>query len=361
MSLTISGKYYPEKELMAFVQNQISRNSILQWEKSFYQFILEWLSDTDFVSFKTSGSTGDAKTLEIEKEKMVKSAQLTGQFYNLQKDDKVLLCLPVDFIAGKMMVVRAFVLGLNLIPVKPSSTPLKNFSEGFDFAAMTPMQVYNTLKQVDGFQKLNEIKELIIGGGEIYQELLREIRKLKTNTYHTYGMTETLTHVALKKINGHNPDICFHALSGIKFETDDRNCMVILAPHLSEKKFITNDIIDLINEQSFNFIGRYDNVINSGGIKIYPELVEQKLSGIISGRYVISGLPDDRLGQMVILIIEGKERLTIDFAKTDLLKYEIPKQILYLDKFQETESKKIIRYKVLESIVKKHGNIQTKT
>lgn len=360
-SLTISGRFYAAKELMDLAQNQIYKKSILPWEKSFYQFILDWLSDADFVRIKTSGSTGASKWLEVEKEKMVKSAQLTGQFFNLQKNDTALLCLPVDFIAGKMMVVRSFVLGLNLISVEPTGNPMESLSESFDYAAMTPMQVYNTFNLEDGFQKLNQVKELIIGGGEINQTLLNKITTLKNNIYHTYGMTETLTHVALKKLNGDNPDSFFQALPGINFEKDDRGCLVISASHLSSKKFITNDIVDLKGEQTFNFIGRYDNVINSGGIKISPESVEQKLSSFIQDRIIIAGLPDEQLGQKVILIIEGKKKPVIDFKKTTLLKYEIPKQVYFIDSFPETESGKIIRQKVLKSVLKIQRNINTKT
>lgn len=360
-SLTILGKFYPEKELMDYAQNQISNKSILLWEKSFYQFILEWLSDTDFIRIKTSGSTGVPKGLKVEKQNMVRSAQLTGEFLKLQKNSKALLCLPVDYIAGKMMVVRSFVLGLDLIPVEPSGKPMENVTVCFDFAAMTPMQVYSILREKDGINKLNQIRKLIIGGGEINSNLLNEIRMLDNNTYHTYGMTETLTHVALKKLNGNKPDDFFHALPGVRFEKDERECLIISAPHLSEKKFISNDIVDLMNEQTFSFIGRHDNVINSSGIKISPENLEYKLSSLIENRYIIAGFQDDKLGQKVILIIEGKEEFFIDFTKVEISKYEIPKQVYFLDHFPETENGKIIRQKVLQLVLKKHENIQLNT
>lgn len=359
--MIISGKNYPENELVDYARNQISGKSNLPWERSFYQFILDWLSDTDFISIKTSGSTGIAKLMEIEKEKMIKSAQLTGQFFNLKKNNSALLCLPLDFIAGKMMVVRAFVLGLNLIPLEPSGNPMENLTEFFDFAAMTPMQVFNTLKRKDGENKLNQVRNLIIGGGEINQSLLKKISALKNNLYHTYGMTETLTHIALKKLNGNGPDPYFDALPGVKFEQDDRSCLIILAPHLSENKFITNDIVDLKNDQSFNFIGRFDNVINSGGIKISPETIESKLSSIIQNRFIIAGLADDQLGQKVILIIERKEKIFIDYAKVGLSKYEIPKQVYFLDHFPETENGKIIRQEVIKSLLRNNSDIHLNT
>lgn len=352
-SLIISGKFYPENKLMEFAKNQVSSNTIKDWETKFFEFILEWLSDATQQKIKTSGSTGSAKWIEVEKESMVKSAKLTGQFFNLQKNDKALLCLPVDFIAGKMMVIRAFVLGLNLILVEPSGNPLKEVDNFFEFAAMTPMQVYNTLKLDNGYQKLNQIKNLIIGGGEVNRDLLNKIKKLKNNTYHTYGMTETLTHVAVKKLNGKNPDLNFMALSGVEFSADEKECLVISAPHLSLKKFVTNDIVDLKDKKSFQFVGRFDNVINSGGVKISPEVVEQKLFPVIKERFIIASMPNDRLGEKVILVIEGKHWLSVDFVKAGLNKYEIPKQVYFLNGFPETKSGKIIRQQVVESVMKK--------
>ncbi len=183
--------------------------------------------------------------------------------------------------------------------------------------------------------------------------LLIEIKNLKNNTFHTYGMTETLTHVAVKKLNGENSDSFFKALPGIEFSKNDKECLVISAPHLSEKKFVTNDIVELKDEESFQFIGRYDNVINSGGVKISPEMVEQKLHSIIKERFIITGLPDDRLGEKVVLIIEGKDKFLVDFAKLGLAKYEIPKQVYYLDKFPETDSGKLIRQQVLKLAMEK--------
>ncbi|MEZ5197589.1 MAG: AMP-binding protein [Bacteroidales bacterium] len=340
---------------MAFVENQTSKKSLSRWESDLFKFILDWISGTHFISIKTSGSTGDSKWMKVEKEKMVKSAQLTGDFFNLQKNDKALLCLPVEFIAGKMMVVRAFVLELNLIPVEPSGNPLKDLNKAFDFAAMTPMQVHAVLNFNDGFQKLNKIRNLIIGGGEVNQLLFDQIKNLENNTYHTYGMTETLTHVALLKMNGRDSDDCYKALPGVKFEKDNRDCLVISAAHLAPNKIITNDIVNLKAENKFEYIGRFDNIINSGGIKMSPEKVEQVLSGYIPGRFIIAGIPDEKLGQKVVLIVEGVKNSQTGFSgiinSVVKEKYERPKEIFYLNSFPETENGKIKRRKTLEMIL----------
>jgi len=352
-SLTISGKFYSEKELLEFANDQVSNNSIPTWEANLFKFILEWLDESPMIKLKTSGSTGAAKTMEVEKGKMVRSAQLTGLFFNLQENDKALLCLPVDFIAGKMMVVRAFVLGLNLIPVEPSADPLKNSNISYDFTAMTPMQVFNTLMLKDGPQKLRQVKDLIIGGGEVNQVLLKELKKLKNNCYHTYGMTETLTHVAVKKLNGQNPDLNFKALPGINFSSDERECLIISAPHLANQHLITNDIVNLKDEKSFQFVGRFDNIINSGGVKISPEIVENKLYSHIKKRFIVAGIPDEQLGEKVVIIVEGKDNLSVDFTNVGLSKYEIPKRVYFFDSFPETESGKVIREQVLQMALKK--------
>ncbi len=168
---------------------------------------------------------------------MIKSARLQGSFSILQKNDKALLCLPVDFIAGKMMVVRAFLSGLNLVSVEPCANPLKNLNESFDFTAMTPMQVQSVLKNIGGFEKLNRINNLIIGGGEINPKLLEQISKLNNNTFHSYGMTETLTHVALQKLNGKNKDKNFKALPDIGFSKDERDCLVIFSATFIRRSF----------------------------------------------------------------------------------------------------------------------------
>jgi O-succinylbenzoic acid--CoA ligase len=346
-SLTINSKTFTGKQLIEFCSSGLVAAQTGSPEYNLYNFIMNWISDEPAITVKTSGSTGKPKEIELSKDAMIKSAKLTGQFLNLKRGDRALLCLPVDFIAGKMMVVRAFVLGLDLVPVKPDSSPLKNINENFCFAAMTPMQVHNTLENTDGYDKVNNIEKLIIGGGDISGKLLQKIQKLKNKTYHTYGMTETVTHIALKRLNGITPDAIFKALQGVKFEKDDRECLVINAPHISNKKIVTNDIVSLKNRTEFNFIGRFDNVINTGGIKIFPEVAEKKLSGIINSRFIIAGLPDEKLGEKVVLIVETKDNDKDRFEKiisnSSLSRYEKPKDILFIKKFPETENGKIDR------------------
>ena len=346
-SLTINSKIFTGKQLIEFCSSGLAATQKGSPGYNLYNFIMSWISDEPAITVKTSGSTGKPKEIVLSKKSMTESAKLTGQFLSLKRGDRALLCLPVDFIAGKMMVVRAFVLGLDLVPVEPVSDPLKNINESFGFAAMTPMQVHNTLENTCGYEKLNKIEKLIIGGGDISGKLLQKIQKLKNKTYHTYGMTETVTHIALKRLNGITPDAFFKALQGITFEKDERECLVINASHISNKKIVTNDIVNLKNEAEFNFIGRFDNVINTGGIKVFPEIAEKKLSCIINSRYIIAGLPDEKLGEKVVLIIEtknhDKDRFEKIISNSSLSKYEKPKEILFIEKFPETENGKIDR------------------
>ena len=299
------------------------------------QFISEWYSTNIEMDLKTSGSTGKPKSISVKKDWMQNSAELTRKTFGLKKGDSALLCMPMKYVAGKMMVVRALELGLDLKVVEPSSNPLKNMDEIIDFAAMVPLQLENSLNDLD------QVKTLIVGGGQVSQQLIEKLQKISTQIFETYGMTETLTHVAIKPLNGPNISDLFRALDGIRFEKDDRGCLAIHASALNPVPIVTNDLVELIDENSFRWLGRFDNVINSGGIKIIPEVVEAKLTEVIPNRrFIIAGLPDDSLGQTVVLIVEGDE---IDIPIEFLDKYEKPKTIHFISEFIETESGKINR------------------
>jgi len=250
-----------------------------------------------------------------------------------------------------LMVVRAFVLGLNLVTVKPSGKPAETLDESFDFAAMTPFQVANTIFTPDGRDKLNNIDKLIIGGAGIHPELMTEIKTLSNQIWQTYGLTETITHIALRKLNPPGKSENYTALPGVSFQIDDRRCLVIDVPALSGQKIATNDIVDLLNNSEFRFIGRYDNVINSGGIKIFPEPIEDKLSSFINNRFIIAGLPDKKLGQRPVIIIEGKEVQDIQINELSknagLSKLETPVKALFVLKFPLTMSGKIKRKELI--------------
>jgi O-succinylbenzoic acid--CoA ligase len=304
-----------------------------EFEKPVGDFLLDWFDSKSYVEMHTSGSTGIPKVIQVDKQAMVNSALATGDFFELSAGNKALHCLPVKYVAGKMMLVRAMILGLDLEFVAPSSHPLRDTDENFDFAAMVPMQAQNSISDLD------RVKKLIVGGAKINSALEKQLLKLPTDVYETYGMTETISHIAAKKVG----EKAFTVLPNVTISYDENNCLIIHAPRISEEVIETNDVVELLNENQFIFLGRIDNVINSGGIKLLPEQIEEKLSGKIEPRYFISSKEDKELGEKIILVIEGNP---FDVDKTifeSLDKYEKPKEILFVQKFKETGNGKIIR------------------
>ena len=323
-----------------------------EFENHALTFCRDWLSGKSHFSLTTSGSTGTPKSITANREQMIASATSTAAFLNLQHNFNALVCLDTRYIAGMMMLVRCFETGMNPIIVEPSVNPLSEIgNQKIDFAAFVPMQVDHMINECP--EQLDQIQKIIIGGAHLNKELLKEIAKLKTTVYETYGMTETLSHVALKKLNGNNSDPYFTALPGVSFEIDGRGCLVVHAPYLSSP-FVTNDVVELVNQKQFNWIGRWDHIINSGGVKINPEKIETELQPLmesvgIPNRFIIAGFSDQKLGEKVCLILEGKSPSEEIINKLKELmdrhihKYEQPREIFFTDQFVETATGKINR------------------
>lgn len=309
------------------------------YEKPVGDFILDWFDSKTFLELKTSGTTGEPKTIQVSKQAMVNSAMATGDFFDIHSGNKALHCLPVKYIAGKMMLIRAMIIGLDIDFVAPSSHPLENNdATHYDFVAMIPLQAKNSIKQ------LNKVKKLIIGGAKVEKVLENQLLKTKTQVWETYGMTETITHIAARKLG----ESYFTVLPEVTISYDDRKCLVIHAPSISDDVIVTNDIVELVNENQFIFHGRIDNVINSGGIKFFPEKIEEKLSGKIEQRFFIAGKHDKELGEKIVLVIEGESYAIEDAVFEGLDKYEKPKEIIFKSKFIETENGKIKRAETLK-------------
>lgn len=303
------------------------------FEKITGEFILDWFNSNSFISVTTSGSTGAPKKIKIEKQAMVFSALATAEYFDLNSGNRVLNCLSTNYIAGKMMLIRSFVLGFEMDFVKPTSNPLKNNNKFYDFVAMVPLQVENSINE------LVNVRKLIIGGSKINQNLKNQLLGLPTLVFETYGMTETITHIAARKIN----DNYFSVLPNVTISKDNRNCLVIDAPRISDSTITTNDVVNIISNSQFELLGRIDNVINSGGVKLFPELIEMKLAHKIQTRFFVTGIPDDQFGELLALIVEGSPIPFEDDIFNDLLPYEKPKTIHFLSNFLETESGKIKR------------------
>jgi O-succinylbenzoic acid--CoA ligase len=350
----------------------ISVDELLAYTKYFsveiHQFFESWFSVDKTIIVQTSGSTGSPKPIALKKELMINSAKSTGTFFNLPKNTKSLLCLPVQYIAGKMMLIRALTLGWHLDVVISNSNPLEDIVKQYDFSAMVPLQLENSLS------KIGNIKKLIVGGGVVSNQLQQKIQNITTKVFATYGMTETITHIAVKQLNNFsskglidNGKIFYEVLPNVTIYKDARNCLVIKAPKVTEETIFTNDVVNLISDSQFEWLGRFDNVINSGGIKLHPEKIEEKLSKIIQNRFFVTGLKDEKLGEKLILIIENNNKNVISSAvKKSLLskiqnlkslsKFDKPKEVYFVEHFIETKTGKVqrlltLRKKILNSKV----------
>ena len=310
------------------------------YEKDAGDFLLDWLNDKDYLRVKSSGSTGIPKDIKVKKQAMVNSSIATGNYFGLKPSDKALHCLPTKYVAGKMMMVRAMILGLEIDLVEPTSLPIYDHYKPYDFCAMIPMQIQNSL------DRLQNVKTIIVGGAPISQSLIDDLQSLNTKVYATFGMTETVSHFAVRPLNTSIKSDYYKIFEGVEISQDDRNCLVVDAPMLSDEKIVTNDIVKLHSDTEFEFIGRYDNMINSGSVKMFPELIEAKLRDKIKERFLIASQPDDLLGEKVILVIEGKDDPTNSSTFEELDVYEVPKHVYMIERFVEI-NQKIQRAKTL--------------
>lgn len=316
------------------------------YEKEIGDFLLNWLDANDSLIVKTSGSTGKPKSIELSKQAMVHSALATGDYFELKPNDTALLCLPIHYIAGKMMLIRAMVLGLHIDLVAPNSSPLDNLTRKYDFVAMVPLQLENSLKSI------SKIKTLIVGGAKVSQNLIEKIQNCSTIVFETYGMTETITHIAVRKLNHAHSKTYFEVLPNFHISQDERGCLVIKAPYLNKNPVVTNDMVKLHSNTTFEWLGRFDNVINSGGIKIHPEQIEAKLMSFIQSEFFITSRDNPSLGEAVILVIEGEKKELPKTIFSSFNKHEIPKDIVFVNAFKRTTSGKINRAKTMVTVNK---------
>lgn len=302
-------------------------------------FLEEWHNNLPYIIANTSGSTGVPKPIKLLKSDLIKSARATCKYFNIDKKSTLVSPLSSKYIAGKMMIVRAIVSGAKLWIEPPSNKPLANDYGTIDLLPVVPSQVEWLINE---YKSIGLIRNLIVGGGNLSERYENSLIKLGVNTYATYGMTETCSHVALRNL----PNQIYETLPGITISNDDRNCLVINASQFSFREIVTNDIVEVLDNRHFKWIGRYDNIINSGGIKFSPEKIEKQLSCFISNPFFIIGEPDDKWGESITLYIEGEnidKTEILSNAKLVLENYCVPKKIKCVSKFDKTESGKIIR------------------
>ena len=340
-------------------------------------FLSEWNNDSDRVLVHTSGSTGKPKPMMVEKKRMLNSARITCDFLGLKPGDSALLCMSLDYIAGKMVVVRSIERHLHLISVSPSGHPLKDINEEITFAAMVPMQVYNTLQVPEERERLTHIRHLIIGGGAIDAALEQELRSLPGNIaiWSTYGMTETLSHIALRRINGAEASEWYQPFDSVKISQTDEGCLVIDAPLVCAETLVTNDIVEIepyiynkvekhdkeekhdkVEKLRFRIKGRKDNVICSGGIKIQIEEVEALLKPHLEKPFMLAKKKDEKFGEIAVLLTEDEDLKKVEATIRRLLsgksddsnkssesanhKYWIPREFRYVEHLPLTETGK---------------------
>jgi O-succinylbenzoic acid--CoA ligase len=296
----------------------------------------------------TSGSTGEPKKILIAKEKMILSANKTIRFFNLQDRVDALVCLSLNTIAGKMMLVRSLVGKWNLTIVEPAVNPLLNSDENIDFVALVPLQLERIL--IECPDKIRQIETVIVGGAPVSNSLINLLKENEMTVYQTFGMTETVSHIALRKI-GKETDAFYKTVDGVEVSDLDGN-LIIHYPEMFEEPLRTNDLVKIISPKQFEWLGRSDFMINSGGVKLNPEKIEQKLSELIPYSFFITGLKDDRLGQKLALVIENNSNFIPEKVRFQsvLDKFELPKVYINVKEFDRTKSGKVNRIKTIQNI-----------
>lgn len=309
-----------------------------------FAFLTEWHSPSDTVTVTTSGSTGKPKTMQAEKRRMIASAVRTCDFLGLKPGDKALLCMDLRYIGAKMMVVRSIVRGLDLVVVPPSGNPLRGVDADIDFAAFVPMQLYNMMQDGGQQAKLRRVRRIIIGGGAVSPALESRVDALDGEVYSTYGMTETLSHVAMRRL-GALGDGRYHPLGGVSLTLSPDQTLVIDAPDVCGTRLVTNDLAEIAPDGSFVIIGRKDNVINSGGVKIIPEQVETALHKHLGCPLALTSVPDAKFGEAAVLLLaaDGIDRIGLYEAMQALPPYHRPKHVVLVDSIPLTPNGKVAR------------------
>ena len=314
------------------------------------EFVSDWQSDSPTLLVHTSGSTGKPKPMLVEKRRMEASARITCGFLGLRAGDTALLCMPLDFIAGKMVVVRSLVWGLQLVAVEPSGHPLKGLTESPTFAAMVPMQVYNSLKVEEERRLLRDIKHLIIGGGAINRDMAEELRGFPNAVWSTYGMTETLSHIALRRLSGAEASEWYEPFDGVGVTTNADGCLVIDAPAVCAQPLVTNDIAEIAPDgRRFRIRGRRDNVVCSGGLKLQIEEMEARLQPHLNVPYMISKRPDDKFGEAVVLLAVTDDMESVcEVCRKHMPRYEQPRYFLAVSELPMTPTGKPARAEAMK-------------
>ncbi len=352
------------------IANSPSITSISEWQnlddyaQNTLVFCREWLTGKNTFKIYTSGSTGLPKPIIITRSQMQASARMTARALSLAKRDKALVCLNTGYIAGKMMLVRGFETGMEMTVITPRANPLADFSrtELFHFTAFVPLQLKTILAETpEKLSILHRMKSILVGGAPVDSSLEKALKNIQAPIYSTYGMTETVSHIALRRLNGPATSQTYKVLEGVEISSDTRGCLKIKGSVTNNREIITNDVVTITDAKHFHWLGRIDHVINSGGIKVHPEAIEALIEKILQKiqmqcRFFVAGLPDKRLGEKVVLVVEGEkweqatEKEIMHLLAKDIKGYALPKSIHYHPEFYLTPTGKIARKAILEKL-----------
>jgi O-succinylbenzoic acid--CoA ligase len=337
-----------------------------QLKDSIQSFVAELMKDDFYVVVPSSGSTGIPKNIEISKKQIEESVKLSQKALNFNAGDTALLCLNPSFIAGKMMIARSFFNKMDLVCVNPSNDPLNGLNEKVDFAAFVPLQMYSMLRgefASERITQLNHMKCIILGGENVNYSLRMMLQEIETPVYHTYGMTETVSHIALRRLNGEEKSESYKILDGVKIKQNTNGCLEICSPTTNFNWIVTNDVVELIDHERFIWKGRSDNIINSGGVKIQPELVEKQIEQFfthqnIPYKFFVTGINDEKYGQKLVLVLEKESKISPQ-SESKILEeishlvpaYHAPKQVFSLSKFALSSSGKIDRKSTISTLL----------
>ena len=349
-SLTVDGSTLNSAEIGRWADELVAKHRSGAWATDLRSTLRELLSDEGVMNTRTSGTTGMPRSHAFSTVDLVASTGITREAFDLKPGDRTLLCLPCEFVGGKMMLVRAMLLGLDLHAIDPRGGVLRNLrtEDRFRFAAMVPMQLHTAL-QHDRERVEAQFETVLLGGGPVSESMIDRLQGLRTRVLLGYGSTEMLTHVALRALNGDDRSEEYTALGGVTFGMDERNCLIVRTPHLTVKEHMTNDIAELVDDRRMRWMGRRDNVILSGGRKIHPERLEAMTAGIVPYPHFFAALPDERLGQSVVLILEtgnDKRQAPPEVAediKGVLYEHERPHRVIAVRDFLRTGSGKVDR------------------
>jgi len=344
--ITLQGIDYDCRDLQkAYTENRLPNVTLTE---DLINFLTDWINPSPEIVIQTSGSTGAPTRISVKKVHLLNSARLTCDYFHLQQGDDCLLCLPLDFIAAKMMVVRALLARLNLWLKEPDGFPFEGSTKSYTFVPLVPLQVFNTLNSPHGKEALSRCKNVLIGGGPISSALEAALIDSPAAIYASYGMAETLSHIALRRVNGPDASAYFTPFPGVCLTLSDERCLIIDAPPVSETTVYTGDCVELLPDGRFRVLGRKDNLILTGGKKVHAEYLESIIGGVIACDCAITSAPDPKFGERIVLVAEASVDLTL--LRSVLPAWQVPKRVLIVPHLPRTTSGKIDR-QLLKALV----------